>query len=85
MRGISIIFKNNFVLFKKITIFALELESKLKEHRKTEKLGWEFAGLRSDIVLFNNITEKEWANISSHFVMTTRAKRPKSALPMAFF
>ena len=30
------------------------------------------------------ITEKEWASISSHFVMTSRAKRPKSALPMAF-
>lgn len=30
------------------------------------------------------LTTTEWANISSQFVMTSRAKRPKSALPMAF-
>ena len=46
--GMTTIFKNNFVFSEKTPIFALELESKLKEHRKTEKLGWEFAGLRSE-------------------------------------
>ena len=30
------------------------------------------------------LTAKEWAVISSQFVMTSRAKRPKSALPLAF-
>ena len=30
------------------------------------------------------LTESEWGNISSQFVMTSRAKRPKSALPLAF-
>ena len=30
------------------------------------------------------LTELEWGNISSQFVMTSRAKRPKSALPLAF-
>ena len=34
VRGISTIFKNNFVISEKAPIFALELESKLKEHRK---------------------------------------------------
>ena len=30
------------------------------------------------------LTETEWENISSQFVMTSRAKRPKSAYPFAF-
>ena len=30
------------------------------------------------------ITVDEWAFISSQFVMTSRLKRPKSALPLAF-
>ena len=30
------------------------------------------------------LTEKEWVFISSQFVMTSRAKRPKKALPYAF-
>ena len=30
------------------------------------------------------LTESEWEFISSQFVMTSRAKRPKSALPIAF-
>lgn len=30
------------------------------------------------------ITATEWDNISSQFVMTSKTKRPKSALPMAF-
>lgn len=30
------------------------------------------------------LSETEWAAISSQFVMTSRAKRPKSALPLAF-
>ena len=30
------------------------------------------------------LTETEWVAISSQFVMTSRAKRPKSALPLAF-
>lgn len=30
------------------------------------------------------LTDIEWAAISSQFVMTSRAKRPKSALPLAF-
>jgi len=30
------------------------------------------------------LTEVEWAAISSQFVMTSRVKRPKSALPLAF-
>ena len=30
------------------------------------------------------LTAEEWGLISSQFVMTSRAKRPKSALPMAF-
>ena len=30
------------------------------------------------------LTDAEWAVISSQFVMTSRAKRPKSALPLAF-
>ena len=30
------------------------------------------------------ISEIEWKNMSSQFVMTSRAKRPKSALPLAF-
>ena len=30
------------------------------------------------------LTSIEWAAISSQFVMTSRAKRPKSALPLAF-
>ena len=30
------------------------------------------------------LTEQEWNLISSQFVMTSRAKRPKSALPLAF-
>lgn len=30
------------------------------------------------------LTENEWKSISSQFVMTSRAKRPKSALPLAF-
>ena len=30
------------------------------------------------------LTESEWGFISSQFVMTSRAKRPKSALPLAF-
>ena len=30
------------------------------------------------------LTENEWTLISSQFVMTSRAKRPKSALPLAF-
>ena len=29
------------------------------------------------------LTAVEWGTISSQFVMTSRAKRPKSALPMA--
>ena len=41
VRGISTIFKNNFVFSEKTPIFALELESKLKEHRKTEKWDWD--------------------------------------------
>ena len=30
------------------------------------------------------VSEIEWHVISSQFVMTSRAKRPKSALPLAF-
>ena len=30
------------------------------------------------------ISKTEWENMSSQFVMTSRAKRPKSALPLAF-
>ena len=30
------------------------------------------------------LTVTEWSDISSQFVMTSRAKRPKSALPLAF-
>ena len=30
------------------------------------------------------LTVEEWALISSQFVMTSRAKRPKTALPLAF-
>ncbi|MEA5127671.1 MAG: ORF6N domain-containing protein [Proteiniphilum sp.] len=30
------------------------------------------------------LTQTEWENISSQFVMTSRTKRPKSALPFAF-
>jgi phosphopantetheine adenylyltransferase len=30
------------------------------------------------------LTEEEWGFISSQFVMTSRAKRPKKALPYAF-
>lgn len=30
------------------------------------------------------LTETEWKNMSSQFVMTSRAKRPKSALPFVF-
>ena len=30
------------------------------------------------------LTRMEWENISSQFVMTSRAKRPKSAYPLAF-
>ena len=30
------------------------------------------------------LTKIEWDNISSQFVMTSRAKRPKSAYPLAF-
>lgn len=30
------------------------------------------------------LTETEWAAISSQFVMTSRAKRPKTALPLVF-
>jgi len=30
------------------------------------------------------LTAQEWQNISSQFVMTSRAKRPKSSLPYAF-
>jgi len=30
------------------------------------------------------LTKAEWENISSQFVMTSRAKRPKSAYPFAF-
>ena len=30
------------------------------------------------------LSDIEWAAISSQFVMTSRAKRPKSALPLAF-
>lgn len=30
------------------------------------------------------LSEVEWMSISSQFVMTSRAKRPKSALPLAF-
>ena len=30
------------------------------------------------------LTEEEWAVISSQFVMTSRVKRPKSALPLVF-
>ena len=30
------------------------------------------------------LTQTEWQNMSSQFVMTSRAKRPKSALPLAF-
>lgn len=30
------------------------------------------------------LTDTEWDNISSQFVMTSRAKRPKSARPLAF-
>ena len=30
------------------------------------------------------LTAEEWAVISSQFVMTSRAKRPKSALPLVF-
>ena len=30
------------------------------------------------------LTEEEWVFISSQFVMTSRAKRPKKALPYAF-
>ena len=30
------------------------------------------------------LTKTEWGNISSQFVMTSRAKRPKSAYPFAF-
>ena len=30
------------------------------------------------------LTDVEWATISSQFVMTSRSKRPKSALPLAF-
>ena len=53
VRGISIIFKNIFVFSEKIPIFALELESKLKEHRKTEK--WDGDSQNSELILlFNN-------------------------------
>jgi hypothetical protein len=30
------------------------------------------------------LTKPEWENISSQFVMTSRAKRPKSAIPLVF-
>lgn len=30
------------------------------------------------------LSKEEWENISSQFVMTSRSKRPKSALPLAF-
>ena len=30
------------------------------------------------------LTNEEWVDMSSQFVMTSRAKRPKSALPLAF-
>ena len=30
------------------------------------------------------LSEQEWKNMSSQFVMTSRAKRPKSSLPLAF-
>ena len=30
------------------------------------------------------LTNEEWEDMSSQFVMTSRAKRPKSALPLAF-
>ena len=30
------------------------------------------------------LTSEEWERISSQFVMTSRAKRPKSAFPLAF-
>lgn len=30
------------------------------------------------------LTDGEWTIISSQFVMTSRSKRPKSALPLAF-
>jgi hypothetical protein len=30
------------------------------------------------------LTKSEWENISSQFVMTSQAKRPKSAIPLAF-
>jgi hypothetical protein len=30
------------------------------------------------------LTRSEWENISSQFVMTSRVKRPKSAVPLAF-
>jgi hypothetical protein len=30
------------------------------------------------------LTEKEWEDMSSHFVMTYPVQRPKSALPLAF-
>lgn len=31
-----------------------------------------------------SLTKEEWESISSQFVMTSRSKRPKSALPLAF-
>ena len=30
------------------------------------------------------LTQSEWKNMSSQFVMTSRSKRPKSSIPFAF-
>ena len=30
------------------------------------------------------LTAEEWQNMSSQFVMTSRSKRPKTAMPLAF-
>lgn len=39
-----------FLFFKKIIIFALELESKPKEHRKTEK--WDENSQDCEVILY---------------------------------
>ena len=51
VRGILTIFKNNFVFSEKTPNFALELESKLKEHRKTAKKGWGFANCEVNFIV----------------------------------
>ena len=48
--GMTTIFKNNFVFSEKTPIFALELESKLKEHRKTEK--WDGDSQDCEVIIY---------------------------------